>query len=65
MMKLRWKWSWIKLRKDGMFPKDRIKGKDKKLIRKWTLKKLSVNFSLKQTVEKFSTKKSKKSKKSY
>ena len=29
----------------------------------WTLKKLSVNFSLKQTVEKFSTKKSKKSKK--
>lgn len=43
MMKLRWKWSWIKLRKDGMFPKDRIKGKDKKLIRKWTLKKLKKN----------------------
>ena len=32
MMKLRWKWSWIKLRKDGMFPKDRIKGKDKKRV---------------------------------
>ena len=43
MMKLRWKWSWIKLRKDGMFSKDRIKGKDKKLIRKWTLKKLKKN----------------------
>ena len=26
-----------------MFPKDRIKGKDKKLIRKWTLKKLRKN----------------------
>ena len=39
-MRLRWSTSWIDLRGDGRFPKDRIKGKDKRYIRKWTLRKL-------------------------
>lgn len=36
----RWSWSFIDLRGDGRFPKDRIKGKDKRIIRKKTLRKL-------------------------
>lgn len=40
MMRLRWNNSWIDLRGDGRFQKDRIKGKDKRYIRKWTLRKL-------------------------
>lgn len=36
----RWPWSFVDLRGDGRFPKDRIKGKDKRRIRKRTLKKL-------------------------
>lgn len=36
----RWPWSFVDLRGDGRFPKDRIKGKDKRHIRKRTLKKL-------------------------
>ena len=43
----RWKWSFIELRGDGRFQKDRIKGKDKRIIRKRTLKKLR-NESMKE-----------------
>lgn len=43
MTRLRWKWSFVDLRGDGRFPKDRIKGKDKRIVRKWTLKKLREN----------------------
>ena len=39
-MRLRWKWSWIDLRGDGRFPKERLKGKDKRYVRKWTLRKM-------------------------
>lgn len=39
MNKLRWKYSWIDLRGDGRFKKDRIKGKNKRIIRKWTIRK--------------------------
>lgn len=40
MTKWRWGWSFVELRGDGRFPKDRIKGKDKRRIRKRTLRKL-------------------------
>ena len=40
MTRLRWKWSFVDLRDDGRFPKERIKGKDKRYVRKWTLRKL-------------------------
>ena len=40
MTRLRWKWSDVDLRGDGYFPKDRLKGKHKRYIRKWTLRKL-------------------------
>lgn len=40
MTKLRWKWSFVDLRGDGRFPKERLKGKDKRYVRKWTLRKL-------------------------
>lgn len=40
MNRLRWRHSFIELRGDGRFPKDRIKGRDKRNIRKWTLRKL-------------------------
>lgn len=40
MTKLRWKWSFVALRGDGRFPKERLKGKDKRYVRKWTLRKL-------------------------
>lgn len=40
MNNLRYKHSWIDFRGDGRFPKERIKGKDKRFLRKWTLKKL-------------------------
>ena len=36
----RWNWSFVELRGDGHFSKERIKGKDKRFIRKKTLKKL-------------------------
>lgn len=36
----RWPWSFVDLRGDGRFPKERLKGKDKRLARKRTLKKL-------------------------
>ena len=40
MTRLRWAWSDCDLRGDGRFPKDRLKGKYKRYIRKWTLRKL-------------------------
>lgn len=40
MNNLRWEWFWIKFQGDGRFPKERIKGKDKRFLRKWTLRKL-------------------------
>ena len=39
MNRLRWKSSWIDLCGDGRFKKERIKGKDKRFLRKWTLRK--------------------------
>lgn len=44
MMRLRWNHSYVDLRGDGRFPKDRIKGKDKRYIRKWTLRKLRKEY---------------------
>ena len=40
MTKLRRKWSFVDLRGDVRFPKERLKGKDKRYVRKWTLRKL-------------------------
>lgn len=40
MNNLRWKWFWIKFQGDGRFPRERIKGKDKRYLRKWTLRKV-------------------------
>lgn len=40
MNKLRWKWSFVDLKGDGRFKKERLKGKDKRFVRKWTLRKL-------------------------
>ena len=36
MNKLRYKYFWIDFQGDGRFSKERVKGKDKKLLRKWT-----------------------------
>lgn len=33
---IRYKTSWIDFQGDGRFPKERIKGKDKKLLGKWS-----------------------------
>lgn len=35
----RYPFSWIDFQGDGRFPKERIKGKDKKLLGKWSRKK--------------------------
>ena len=40
MNNLRSRGSWIDFRGDGRFPKEIIKGKDKRFLRKWTLRKL-------------------------
>lgn len=40
MNKLRWKNFWIKFQGDGRFSKEKIKGKDKRHLRKWTIRKL-------------------------
>ena len=40
MNNLRWKKFWIKFLGDGRFSKERIKGKDKRQLRKWTIRKL-------------------------
>ena len=39
MNHLRYKSSWIDLMGDGRFPEERIKGKTKRYLRKWTLRK--------------------------
>ena len=44
MNKLRYKWFWIDFQGDGRFPKERIKGKDKRNLRKWTDKKKYKNW---------------------
>lgn len=38
--KLRYPNSWIEFKGDGRFPKERIKGKDKRNLRKWTIRKI-------------------------
>lgn len=38
--KWRWRGSWYDLCGDGRFPKERLKGKDKKMARKRTLRKM-------------------------
>lgn len=38
--KYRWSGSWFDLHYDGIYPKERLKGKDKKFARKRTLKKI-------------------------
>lgn len=40
MNHLRYKTFWIDFQGDGRFPKERIKGKMKRWLRKWTLRKL-------------------------
>ena len=40
MNNLRWRWFWVKFQGDGRFSKERIKGKDKRYLRKWTIRKL-------------------------
>ena len=40
MNNLRWKKFRIKFQADGRFSKERIKGKDKRQLRKWTIRKL-------------------------
>lgn len=44
MNKLRYKSFWIDYQGDGRFPKERIKGKDKRLLRKWTNRKKYKNW---------------------
>lgn len=44
MNKLRYKNSWYDFQGDGRFPKERIKGKDKRLLRKWTDRKKYKNW---------------------
>ena len=39
-IKLRYKNSWMDYKGDGRYPKERIKGKDKRYLRKWSLRKL-------------------------
>lgn len=39
MNKLRWKNSRYDLQGDGRFPKEHIKGNDKRFLRKWTARK--------------------------
>lgn len=40
MNHLRWKNSWVDFRGDGRFPKERIKRRSKRQLRKWTLRKI-------------------------
>lgn len=39
-IRLRYKNSWMDYKGDGRYPKERIKGKDKRYLRKWSLRKL-------------------------
>lgn len=42
--------SWYKLCGDGRFRKERIKGKDKKLLGKWSRKKMWKNIEVQEDV---------------
>jgi hypothetical protein len=44
MKRLRYSHFWIDFQGDGQFPKERIKGKDKRLLRKWTIRKLYKEY---------------------
>lgn len=44
MNKLRYKLSWIDFKGDGMYRKERIKGKTKRWLRKWTARTLYKNY---------------------
>lgn len=44
MNKLRYKHFWIDFQGDGMFSKERIKGKDKRILRKWTIREQYKQF---------------------
>jgi hypothetical protein len=44
MKKLRYKHFYVDFQGDGRFTKERIKGKDKKFLRKWTIHKLYKEY---------------------
>ena len=44
MNRLRYKWFCVDFQGDGRFPKERIKGQDKRLLRKWTDRKKYKNW---------------------
>lgn len=44
MNKLRYKHFWIDFQGDGRYPRERIKGKDKRRLRKWTARKKYKNW---------------------
>ena len=44
MNKLRYKHFWLDFQGDGRFAKERIKGRDKRLIRKWTKREKFKNW---------------------
>lgn len=41
---IRYKGDWIDFKGDGMFPKEKIKGKDKKYLGKWSRKIIKDNM---------------------
>ena len=44
----RYKNSWYQLCKDGRFPNERIKGKDKKLLSRWSRNKMWKDIEVKK-----------------
>lgn len=44
MNKLRYKFFWIDFQGDGRYPRERIKGSDKRRLRKWTARKKYKNW---------------------
>lgn len=52
MNKYRYKTFWIDFQGDGRFKRERIKGKDKRILRKYTIKKLTKD-SEKESLEDF------------
>lgn len=45
---IRYKNSWIDLCDDGRFPKERIKGKTKRMLGKWSRKKIRMEMEREQ-----------------
>ena len=45
---IRYKNSWIDLCDDGRFPKERIKGKTKRILGKWSRKKIRMEMEREQ-----------------